>query len=111
VRAASPQVFSRTDCGYCDVAKRILSAETARVRATGCAEAAPPVVVELDHALPPARARALVEVLRDRTGAATVPRVFVGGKFIGGAVETQEYARAGALSVAVRAGAGCSPRP
>lgn len=103
-------VFSRTDCGFCDAAKRILATETARVRATGCAAAAPPVVVDLDGALPPARARAVVDVLRERTGAATVPRVFVAGRFIGGATETQQAAREGALGLAVRAGAGCAPR-
>lgn len=80
------------------------------MRASGCDTALPPVVVELDGVLPPAGARAVVDVLRERTGAATVPRVFVAGKFIGGAVETQQYAREGALSLAVRAGAGCAPR-
>jgi glutaredoxin len=104
------QVFSRTDCGYCNAAKRILDSETARVRASGCGAAAPPLVVELDAALPPERARAVADVLRERTGAATVPRVFVGGKLVGGAVETERYARMGGLSAAVRAGAGCAPR-
>lgn len=102
-----PQVFSRTTCSFCDAAKRVLREATVHARVTGCAAAAPPHVLDLDVVLSPAQARSVMAALARRTGAATVPRVFVGGDFVGGAVETERYARSGALGLAVWRGAGC----
>lgn len=77
---------------------------------SGCEAATPPRVFELDEQLDPALARAVVAALAERTGAATVPRVFIGGSFLGGAEDTARYAQSGALNAALRAGAGCRPR-
>jgi glutaredoxin len=42
-------------------------------------------------------AAAIQEVMEDRTGARTVPRVFVGGRFLGGGDDTAAKAASGEL--------------
>jgi glutaredoxin len=80
------------------------------VRRAGCG-AAPPRVVQLDAELGPAQCAEVVRALADRTAKRerTVPQVFVGGRSVGGALETGVYARSGALGAAVRAAAQCDP--
>lgn len=87
----------------------MLQAESVRVRRSGCTGMLPPRIVELDKELAPDRAAAVVHALAARTGAATVPRVFVGGTCIGGATDTAAYARSGALEAALRLAAKCPP--
>lgn len=84
-----------------------MMAESAKVRRSGCAGVLPPHVVELNKELPPDRAAEVVRALAERTGAATVPRVFVGRTCIGGATDAASYARSGALEAALRFAAKC----
>lgn len=82
----------------------MLRTEIARVAGTGCA-APRAEVIELDDG---DVAREVQLVLAERTGAATVPRVFVGGGCVGGAEETVAYARSGGLRIALMDVAGCA---
>ncbi|XP_064634731.1 uncharacterized protein LOC135492292 isoform X2 [Lineus longissimus] len=76
-------VFSKTTCGYCRMAKDTLNETGATYE-----------VIELNHE---AKAMEYAEVLREMTGAATVPRVFINGKCIGGGSETRDLHREGKL--------------
>eukprot|EP01053_Blabericola_migrator_P004822 Blabericola_migrator_1__4821@NODE_2530_length_2641_cov_14_040404_g1582_i0_p1_GENE_NODE_2530_length_2641_cov_14_040404_g1582_i0NODE_2530_length_2641_cov_14_040404_g1582_i0_p1_ORF_typecomplete_len180_score14_35Glutaredoxin/PF00462_24/4_3e16DUF836/PF05768_14/0_00049Thioredoxin_3/PF13192_6/0_0026Thioredoxin_2/PF13098_6/7_2e03Thioredoxin_2/PF13098_6/0_022TraF/PF13728_6/0_018Thioredoxin_4/PF13462_6/5Thioredoxin_4/PF13462_6/1e02_NODE_2530_length_2641_cov_14_040404_g1582_i019792518 len=67
-------IFSKTDCSYCDKAKSALDKYVDQYR-----------VLELDGREDAAEIQA---VLGDLTGETTVPRVFIGGKFVGGGTET-----------------------
>ncbi len=58
-------------------------------------------VVELDE-LPDSNATAMQRALTDLTGAATVPRVFIAGRCIGGGDETQSAQRSGQLELLLR---------
>lgn len=101
------KIFSRTDCGYCDAVKYLLQTERRRLRSQGC-DAPVPTIVDLDRELDPQSAKDVIEALATRTGAATVPRVFVDQKCIGGATDVAEYAKAGMLSMKLRAMGQCS---
>ncbi len=79
-------VFSKTTCPYCHAAK-------AAFKQVGVA----PHVVELDQ-LDSATMSAWQDALGALTGARSVPRVFVGGAFIGGGDDTAAAARSGRLA-------------
>lgn len=77
-------VFSKTYCPYCVKAKNALSSLGAKF-----------AVVELDIR---DDGSAIQDALLDVTGARSVPRVFVGGKFIGGGDDTARLAASGELA-------------
>ena len=90
------------------MAKHLLQAEASRIRSSGCN---PPAVsvIELDRDLAPKQAKAVMAVLARRTGAETVPRVFINNRCIGGATDMAEYAKIGALNAALRRAGKCPP--
>ena len=77
-------IFSKTTCPYCHAAK-------AAFKQVGVA----PHVVELDGL---ADMGAWQDALGALTGARSVPRVFVGGAFLGGGDDTAAAARSGRLA-------------
>lgn len=85
-------VISKSTCPYCVKAKRALAA----------AGAERPRVIELDS-LESEQGAELQAYMGTLTGATTVPRVFVGRKFIGGGTETEELQRSGKLAELVQA--------
>jgi len=88
-------VFSKTHCPYCtkakDALKKLLGKEL------------PPEeyeVIELDNRNDGDK---IQDYLANLTGARSVPRVFIKGKFIGGGNETAGFAAAGQLAAMVSA--------
>jgi glutaredoxin 3 len=79
-------IFSKTTCPYCTAAKGAFSS----IGVT-------PHVVELDS-FDGATMGAWQDALKGLTGARSVPRVFVGGKFIGGGDDTVALGRSGDLA-------------
>lgn len=77
-------MFSKTYCPYCKKAKRILSSHLKSNM----------VVVELDERDDGSDLQAY---LAELTGARSVPRVFIGGKCIGGGDDTEALDRSGQL--------------
>ena len=95
-------IFSKTFCPHCKEVVALLDK-------LGLAQA--PHVVELDL-LQPERMNAMQDHLKELTGARSVPRVFIGGKFIGGADDTIAAHTSGKLAeVLVKAGALPKPVP
>ena len=76
-------IFSKTTCPYCDKAKRAFAACNASPR-----------VIELDNLPDMGQYQ---DALQKITGARSVPRVFIGGKFIGGGDDTAALAASGEL--------------
>lgn len=81
-------VFSKTYCPYCVKAKRALQQFTTNF-----------FVVELDQR---GDGDAIQDALLEATGGRSVPRVFVGGKFIGGGDDTAAKAASGELQVLLK---------
>lgn len=93
VQGAPVVVFSKTYCPYCTKAKRALASVGAKDY----------VLLELDEREDGAE---IQKVLAALTGASSVPRVFVGGKCIGGGDDTAALAASGKLkTMLVAAGA------
>lgn len=82
-------VFSKSYCPYCKMAKKALADAGATFK-----------VAELDKH---GDESAIQGYLATLTGASTVPRVFINGKFIGGGTETQALQRSGELAKLVSA--------
>eukprot|EP00927_Polykrikos_kofoidii_P030028 TRINITY_DN25900_c0_g1_i1.p1 TRINITY_DN25900_c0_g1~~TRINITY_DN25900_c0_g1_i1.p1 ORF type:complete len:291 (+),score=30.02 TRINITY_DN25900_c0_g1_i1:88-960(+) len=86
-------VISKTTCPFCKKAKQALfdsgSAE--------CTE-----IIEIDR-LESAVGREIQQLMGTLTGATTVPRVFIGRKFVGGGTETVELAQSGQLEKLIAA--------
>ena len=82
-----PQVFSKSYCPYCDKAKDAIRS------ALGQPGIAATEVWELDERQDGGEVQAALGF----TGATTVPRVFVGGKFLGGGDDTARAAKDGTL--------------
>lgn len=82
-------VFSKSYCPYCVKAKDAIRS------ALGQPGVAATTVWELDER--PSDGAEIQAVLGKITGATTVPRVFVGGKFLGGGDDTARAARDGTL--------------
>jgi len=78
-------IYSTTVCPYCDKAKQLLDDLNAEYGS-----------VEL-NALPPGVGGQMVEQLREKTNCATVPQIFINGKFIGGYSEVLMLKNAGLL--------------
>lgn len=78
-------VFSKVYCPYCTMAKSAL-------KEAGLKEY---FLMELDEVDDGA---AIQDALQKVTGARTVPRVFIGGKFIGGGSEVKDLQSAGKLT-------------
>jgi len=76
-------VFSKTYCPFCTKAKKALSEINVTFE-----------VMELDTRKDCAT---IQDALGKMTGARSVPRVFVGGKFIGGGDETAQLKKSGEL--------------
>jgi len=76
-------VFSKTTCSYCKMAKEVLDGVGVSY-----------VVEEIDSR---ADCDQLQNVFQQLTGARTVPRVFVGGKCVGGGSETYSLHNQGKL--------------
>ncbi|XP_064116053.1 uncharacterized protein LOC135221948 [Macrobrachium nipponense] len=76
-------IFSKTYCPYCKMAKKVFDDL-----------GTPYEVYEIDKEKDGV---AVQDVLDIMTGARTVPRVFVGGKFIGGGTETRQLYKDGKL--------------
>jgi glutaredoxin 3 len=89
-------VFSKTRCGFCHKAKRAL-------KSTGLAldDADKLAIIELDQK-PVDEMAAMQQHLGKLTGATTVPRVFIGGAFVGGGNDVAELAKTGALAQLLR---------
>ncbi len=84
-------IFSKTYCPYCTKAKKAFSS----IGAT-------PFVIELDGR---SDGDAVQDELLKLTGGRSVPRVFVGGTFIGGGDDTHAHAASGKLrEMCVKAG-------
>ncbi|CAK0805183.1 unnamed protein product [Prorocentrum cordatum] len=79
-------VFSKSWCPYCARAKGALAEEGVQFEA-----------LELDR-LPPGEMAAAQRALAQLTGASTVPRVFVGGRCIGGGDDTVRMQKSGELA-------------
>jgi len=78
-------IFSKSHCPYCVKAKSAFAA---------CSVS--PKVIELDE-MSTSDMMNYQDALGKLTGARSVPRVFVGGKFIGGGDDTAALAASGAL--------------
>lgn len=105
VHAHQVVIFSKRTCGYCDAVKSVVERETRRLRRNdGCA-VDDVKVVELDDG--PDGGAALQQALLRRTGVSTVPQVFVGRNFVGGAVDTTRMANTGGLRLALMQAANC----
>nr|XP_053628053.1 uncharacterized protein LOC128685507 [Cherax quadricarinatus]XP_053628054.1 uncharacterized protein LOC128685507 [Cherax quadricarinatus]XP_053628055.1 uncharacterized protein LOC128685507 [Cherax quadricarinatus] len=76
-------IFSKTYCPYCKMAKKVFNDL-----------GIPYEVYELDKQ---SDGSVVQDVLDSMTGARTVPRVFVGGKCIGGGSETRQLSKDGKL--------------
>nr|XP_002125050.1 glutaredoxin-like [Ciona intestinalis] len=83
------QVFSKTYCPYCKMAKDALKAAGIDYN-----------VMELDNR---SDGSAIQDVLKEMTGARSVPRVFINGKCIGGGSETKALQVQGKLVQMVNA--------
>jgi len=86
IAAAPVVVFSKSYCPYCRKAKAALKAAGVKPEAL--------LVLELEDR---PDVDAIQAVLGDLTGATTVPRVFIGGKFVGGGDDTAAMQAAGKL--------------
>lgn len=86
-------VISKTTCPFCASAKSALS------EAAGDGNVS---VIELDR-LDAASGEAVQKHMGELTGATTVPRVFIGRKFIGGGTETVNLAQSGKLVELIKA--------
>jgi len=78
-------VFSKTTCPFCTMAKEAL-------RGVGVTDF---LVFQLEN-LP--NCSAIQDALLKKTGARTVPRVFINGNCIGGGSETRDLAKSGQLA-------------
>lgn len=78
-------VFSKTWCPYCKKVKDTLN----KVVKKDCLD-----IIELDKV---DDSEAILEYLKKITGARSVPRVFIGGKSIGGNDDTQALASSGKM--------------
>ncbi|XP_071455208.1 glutaredoxin-1-like [Hetaerina americana] len=76
-------LFSKSTCPYCDQAKDLFTSLGYKYTA-----------YELDT-MP--NCSDIQDYLKEKTGARTVPRVFIGGKCIGGASDTKQLHNAGKL--------------
>lgn len=94
-------VFSKSYCPYCVKGKQAL----ARFVDLASADV---MVWELDNA-DASECAAVQDALGELTGARSVPRVFVGGKFIGGGDDTAAKAANGELAKLLQA-AGCKTK-
>lgn len=83
-------VFSKSFCPYCVKGKRALSQFVD-------VPSADVFLWELDQQADAAECAAVQDALGEITGARSVPRVFVGGKFIGGGDDTAAKAASGEL--------------
>lgn len=84
--ALNPVVMiSKSTCPFCAQAKQALEATGARAQ-----------IIELDKLEPPVMAE-IQEFMGTLTGATSVPRVFIGRKFIGGGTDTVRLGETGEL--------------
>lgn len=83
-------IFSKSYCPYCVKGKRAM-AQFVDVPSADC------YVWELDQATSADECAAIQDALLDVTGGRSVPRVFVGGQFIGGGDDTAAKASSGEL--------------
>jgi glutaredoxin 3 len=83
-------IFSKTYCPYCVKGKRAM-AQFVDV------PSADVFLWELDQGTPADEGAAIQDALLDVTGGRSVPRVFVGGQFIGGGDDTAAKASSGEL--------------
>ncbi|XP_063594185.1 glutaredoxin-2, mitochondrial-like isoform X1 [Penaeus indicus] len=84
IKSHCVMIFSKTYCPYCKIAKKAFSDI-----------GVPYEVYEIDKQPDGA---AVQDVLDNMTGARTVPRVFIGGKCIGGGTETRQLYKEGKLA-------------
>ncbi|XP_045203168.2 uncharacterized protein LOC123556482 [Mercenaria mercenaria] len=82
-------VFSKSYCPYCKLGKKVLEAYIGKELKAEDYE-----VWEIENESNCAEIQA---VLGKMTGATSVPRVFINGKFIGGGSETQDLDKSGEL--------------
>lgn len=83
-------IFSKTFCPYCTKGKRAM-AQFVGVPSEDV------FLWELDQGTDAAEGAAIQDALLDVTGGRSVPRVFVGGRFIGGGDDTAAKASSGEL--------------
>eukprot|EP00931_Biecheleriopsis_adriatica_P064907 TRINITY_DN39574_c0_g1_i2.p1 TRINITY_DN39574_c0_g1~~TRINITY_DN39574_c0_g1_i2.p1 ORF type:complete len:173 (-),score=33.09 TRINITY_DN39574_c0_g1_i2:267-785(-) len=79
-------LFGKTTCGFCSMAINILMKENAKFH-----------VFMMDKELPWNEVDEMQDYMKSLTGGRSVPRVFIGGKFIGGGDDTLELYERGEL--------------
>ncbi|OQV23795.1 putative Uncharacterized monothiol glutaredoxin F10D7.3 [Hypsibius exemplaris] len=89
IKANKVMVFSKSYCPYCKKAKNVLAKYSIDKSSFE--------VMELDLMADQAEANLIQEVMKGLTGASSVPRVFVNGKFIGGGDDTEKLDKSGEL--------------
>ena len=104
VRQHQVVIFSKRSCSYCDAVKSVMARETQRLNRDDRCAVQEVSVVELDDR---PDGRDLQAALLRRTGVTTVPQVFVGSQFVGGAVDTARLANNGGLRIALMHAAKC----
>ncbi|KAI3438846.1 hypothetical protein D9Q98_001263 [Chlorella vulgaris] len=90
IRGNKVVVFSKTYCPYCTKAKRALQKYIDQSKMT---------VIELENR---SDGDSVQDYLKELTGGRSVPRVFIGGEFIGGGDDTEAMARNGKLEIMLR---------
>jgi glutaredoxin 3 len=81
------EIYTKPTCGYCHMAKRVLSAKNAAFAEVNIT------------AQPEKRA----EMIQRAKGASTVPQIFIGGRHIGGCDDLMALDRAGKLDALLSA--------
>merc|ERR1719240_514671 len=86
IKEHSCVVFGKTTCGFCSMAINILQKENAKFH-----------IFMMDKELPFNEVDDMQDYMKSITGGRSVPRVFIGGKFIGGGDDTLELHERGDL--------------
>jgi glutaredoxin 3 len=81
-------IFSKTSCGYCDMAKELFKTIGASYQT---------VELDMSQSCPSNDCLSLVKALITRTGMRTVPQIFINGKIVGGYTEVAALHEQGKL--------------
>ena len=100
-------IFSKSFCPACDTAKEILRKYT---RSHDASVAVPVAVLEMDVELSEEDCAATQDRLWDLTGIRTVPRIFIGGRSVGGKDDLLRLQESGDLEALLGEAAARAPR-
>lgn len=81
-------IFSKTTCGYCDMAKELFKNIGASYQT---------VELDMTQSCPSNDCLSLIRALMTKTGMRTVPQIFINGKIIGGYTEVAALHEQGKL--------------